>query len=502
VIHSDLASQARSEVAGPRVLPGSAWQCVVICVFLLAATFALLWPTTASLIVAWEDTSLATYTHGYMIVALSFWLLWRDRHRLGAIPATFTPFAAVPLAAVSLLWLICVRAGIQTAHQFLLPIIVWLAICTVLGWRVAVASTFAVGYLYFAVRIWGVINGVLQDATVFAADALLRATGVTAYVEGNLVHLAAGTFEIAGGCSGLHFFIVAFAISALYGEVYRDSWWARLRIVGLALLLAVLTNWVRVYTIILAGDLTDMQHYLVRVEHYRYGWALFAVMMVIFFLIVRRLPASPQGHRELESAGSVGLPSRWPLAVTTSLAAIALGPLWGVLSPVSAATLPQGSALLPSAAVASGSQGAHPSWKPIFRGVDAEHRGYYERGGMRIDGYVAAYASQRQGKELVNDGNSIVGADASIASSRRIEPRGPANELIVQDSAGQQFVLWYFYRIGPLQTDSSLVAQVAYGLRSLTGSPMSTLVALRAPCAPDCDAARASLQGLIDSVEL
>jgi hypothetical protein len=71
----------------------------------------------------------------------------------------------------------------------------------------------------------------------------------------------------------------------------------------------------------------------------------------------------------------------------------------------------------------------------------------------------------------------------------------------VQDSAGEQFVLWYFYRIGSLQTDSSFAAQVAYGLRSLTGSPMSTLVALRAPCAADCDAARASLQGLIDSVD-
>jgi len=503
VTQNPLATQARSEVAGQRVLPGSAWQCAVVCVFLLASTFALLWPTTATLIAAWEDSSVTSYTHGYLVVALSVWLLWRDRHRLQAIPTTLTLAAAVPLAVASGLWIICVRAGIQTAHQFLLPIILWLAIYTVLGWRVAFASAFPVGYLYFAVPVWGAINGVLQDATVVAVDALLRITGVAAYVEGSFVHLAAGTFEIAGGCSGLHYFIVAFAISALYGEVHRDSLGARLRIVAVALVLALLTNWLRVYTIILAGYFTDMQHYLVRVDHSTYGWCVFAVMMVVFFVIVRRLPASAEGQRQPASTDAAALPPKWPLAVTTALAAIAVGPLWSVLAPVSAATLPRDGELLPSATPWSGaSAGARSSWQPVFRGADAEQRGYYERGGMLIEGYAAAYASQTQRKELIGYANSVVGADADIVTSTRIEPRGPANERVVQDAEQKQFVLWYFYRIGSLQTRSTFVAQVAYGVKSLAGSPMSTLVALRAPCGGDCDAARAELQGLIRAVDL
>jgi exosortase A len=495
-----LASQASSEIAGQRALPGAAWRSAVICVFLLASTFALLWPTTVTLIAAWEDQSSTSYTHGYLILALSIWLLWRDRRRLQAIPATLTLFAAVPLAMISLLWLVCVRAGIQTAHQFLLPLILWLAICTVLGWRVAVASAFAVGYLYFAIPVWGAINGTLQDATVVAVDALLRATNVAAYVEGSFVHLAAGTFEIAGGCSGLHYFIVAFAIAALYGEVHRDSLMARLRIVAVALVLALLTNWLRVYTIILAGYFTDMQHYLVRVDHSTYGWAVFAVMMVVFFVIVRRLPTSAEGDQQSAPAESAALPARWPLAVTTALAAMALGPLWSVLAPISAATLPQESRLLPSATPSSGASPGS-SWQPVFRGADAEQRGYYQRGGMLIEGYAAAYASQAQRKELIGYANSLVGADVSVVASTHIEPRGPANELLVQDAERQQFVLWYFYRIGSLQTRSDFVAQVAYGVTSLIGSPMSTVVALRAPCAADCDAARGELQSLIRAVD-
>lgn len=493
-----LATQAGSEVVGERA-PGAAWRCAAICVFLLASTFALLWPTTATLIAAWEDESVTSYTHGYLVVALSIWLLWRDRHRLLAHPATLTLSAAVPLAAISVLWLICVRASIQTAHQFLLPIIVWLSICTALGWRAAVAGIFAVGYLYFAVPVWGAINGVLQDATVVAVEALLRATDVPAYVEGSFVHLAAGTFEIAGGCSGLHYFIVAFAIAALYGEVHRDSWGARLRILAVALVLALLTNWLRVYTIILAGYFTDMQHYLVRVDHSTYGWAVFAVMMVVFFVIVRRLPTAAEEPESAALAQSSALQPKWPLAVTTALAAIALGPLWSVLAPISAAPLPQAGELLPSATPWS-SASAGPSWQPVFRGADLEQRGYYQRGGMRIEGYAAAYASQTQRKELIGYANSLTGADLSIVSSTPIEPRGPANELIVQDTAGAQFVLWYFYRIGSLQTRSDFEAQVAYGVKTLTGSPISTVVALRAPCSTDCDAARAELHAAIRTV--
>jgi len=58
----------------------------------------------------------------------------------------------------------------------------------------------------------------------------------------NYVHIPSGTFEIAGGCSGLHFFIVALAISALYGELQRDSIKIRVALICLAALLVWLAT--------------------------------------------------------------------------------------------------------------------------------------------------------------------------------------------------------------------------------------------------------------------
>jgi len=55
--------------------------------------------------------------------------------------------------------------------------------------------------------------------------------------------------------------IVGLAVAALHGELRRDPW--RVRIVQLALDgdPCLLANWVRVYTIIEAGYLTDMHSY-------------------------------------------------------------------------------------------------------------------------------------------------------------------------------------------------------------------------------------------------
>ncbi|HWK52072.1 MAG TPA: archaeosortase/exosortase family protein, partial [Steroidobacter sp.] len=46
---------------------------------LLVLGFLLFWPTTAALIEQWEDTIRRSYTHGYLIVAMSLWMVWRNR---------------------------------------------------------------------------------------------------------------------------------------------------------------------------------------------------------------------------------------------------------------------------------------------------------------------------------------------------------------------------------------------------------------------------------------
>ncbi|HEX2493209.1 MAG TPA: exosortase-associated EpsI family protein, partial [Steroidobacter sp.] len=113
------------------------------------------------------------------------------------------------------------------------------------------------------------------------------------------------------------------------------------------------------------------------------------------------------------------------------------------------------------------------------------------------------YASQRQGKELIGYRNSILGTStAKIIAHKRIAPQGPATELLLVSESGEESVLWYFYRVGAMQTNRDYVAQTWYAASSLASAPLSSIVALRTACAGDCGAARAALHEFIQAAHL
>lgn len=478
------------------------WLLVTAEVLIVVATLLLLWPTTLSLIQSWEPSSSTTYGHGYLILAISFWLLVRNRYRLEDVTPRPSVLAAVLIIPVAFVWLVTLRASVETAHQLLVPVLLWLAIAAALGMRTAWRTSFPIGYLFFALPVWDLINGVLQTGTVLATDFLLKLSHVNAYVEGNIVHLASGVFEIAGGCSGLHFFIVALALATLYGEISNDTPKVRLQLLALAVTLSILTNWVRVYTIIMAGYLTDMQHYLVRVEHYKFGWIVFAVMMTLYFLIARRFPMSAAtAPAEQKHYAAQALPG---VAAGMAIVSIALlpAPAWNMLVPLVNATAPSQAELLPRDPGTW--QGPRPAssavWQPVFVGADLTALGEYSLAGQHVSMYTAIYLSQAQGRELKGYANSIAGKSAAVISDERRAGQTPMREMVMESDAGTA-VVRYYYRIDTTTLDRDTLAAVSYGLQSLTHAPLSRVVAARAICAPDCNAARAALDDFTNALD-
>lgn len=458
-------------------------------IVLVALPFLLFWPTTQSLLVRWQDAVHRTYTHGLLIVALALWLLWRSRARPMSEPIrAFVPGVAL-LFAGSLLWLIAYRAGLQIVHQALLPLLAFASVVTCFGWAFARCVWLPVGYLYFAIPVWDAINPLLQAISVLAVRLLLRGAGIPAYFSGDTFRIPAGSFEIASGCSGLHFFVVAVALAVLYGEINNDTWRTRLKLIALAGALAMITNWVRIFIIVLAGHMTDMRHYLVSGEHYSFGWFMFAGAMLLFFGIARRWPLEPTSaapvdadvaRREIPRAG-------FALAIAPLLPVVAFNLFDRDLADGPGQVLP--------ASVAGWGAGtsSFQDWRPAFKGADVEQQLAYGTASRTIEAYAATYLRQRQGKEAVGYGNSPLGS----ALSEEGRPRAARNgwiELSAQDSRGQDWLVWYVYRLDEQWYSKPLDLQFAYGLKSLASAPLTSVVALRAPCAGSCETARDLLE--------
>ncbi|HEU4654420.1 MAG TPA: exosortase A [Steroidobacteraceae bacterium] len=463
------------------------WRMRLLVAGCVLAMLLLYWPTTLALSSLWLDTDKTTFTHGFIVLGISFWLMLRD-DRLEQLHPTPSLFAMIAYLLGSIGWLIAYRASIETAHELAFPVIALLAVWSMFGIGAARLAAFPIGFLLFAIPVWDVLTPHLQTVSASMVGYMLHASGIEAYVDGNFVHIPAGIFEIAGGCSGLHFVMVGLALGTLYGELGRDSLKTRSLLVALAFFLAIAANWVRVYVIVVAGHLTNMQHYLVRVEHYRFGWVVFAVMMGLFFWIASRFPSSAVASFTKPETQQSVKPRRRPAYAL----ALLVVPAWALLDPMHSAPVPTDAAMRPSLSGWVGPlRSENTRWNPVFAGADVEDLSTYEdSAGARVWRFVAAYRKQQQGKELVGYNNHLFSDSDTVVDSREIAPG--IRELVLQDGPHRS-VLRFSYHIGKLQTASGLRAQLSYGVQSLWSAPLSRIVAVRTDCVSDCEAARRRL---------
>jgi exosortase A len=454
----------------------------------------LFWPTTLSLIEQWEDTVRRTYTHGYLIVALALWLLWRNRSSWAQVELRPSVFAFVGVLAASVVWLITYRAGVRIAHQALLPAMIFGAFTACYGVAAARRNLLPFGFIYFAIPLWDALNPLLQSASTFAVRMLLRTAGIPAYFSGNTFTLPAGSLEIAGGCSGLHFFIVGVAIAVLYGELNRDSLGTRLKMVALAAVLAMLTNWLRIFIIAIAAHLSDMQHYLVREEHYSFGWVMFVGTMVIFFLVVRRWPVPPEPVADASATSPQTGAIAWHGA-SMALASLLVAPTW-LLADDNVVLLENTPEVMPGRVAGWSTESlTRGDWQPVFIGADLVQRAAFAKDAHTVEGFTAVYANQHQGKELVGFNNSVLGESLNERGRAASAGAGPWTAIEAADWRGDRWLVWYAYRLDQQWYAKTLPMQIQYAVRSLTAAPLSAVVAFRTRCdGEDCSAARTILR--------
>jgi exosortase A len=470
-------------------------------VALLLAVPALYWPASRSLIVSWLDSDVTTYTHGFLIVLISGWLVWKAQARAivpdpGLRTSGERLAVAMLLLALVLAWQFAYRAGVQTATQLLLLPLMGCAVLALFGRNAARAVRFPLAYLLFAVPVWDYLNPLAQWSSIFVVRFLLRLAGIPAYFDATTVHLPAGTFEIAHGCSGLHFIIVALALAALLGELRGDHWRRRLGWLLVAGALAMVTNWLRIFTVILAGHLTDMQHYLVRVSHYSYGWVLFLLAMAVLFLLERRVPVrtTPVDAHPASAVGRTVVASPWTLAICGLLA------LPVALNAFIDAQLQAEPALPAALPSIPGWNAVHADspWHPRQLNPDLEWHVQFSDVSSTVHLYQAEYREQRQGKKLGGLGNRLEG-DSDVVAATTMSAAGRDFRALRLTRNGAESLLWFTYVVDGRAFTSATRAQLWYSwITLISARPSNSIaIALWSPCDPDCTAADAALNRFV-----
>lgn len=408
----------------------------------------------------WTST---TFGHCLFIGPVIGWLVWQRRAELARMtPAAWLPgLVIVGIGGVA--WFAGAAAGVALARHLGLLVILQGLVLALLGPQVARGLLFPLLYAVFLVPFGEAMEGPLQRATVAMVLPLLHLAGVPAQVNGVLITIPNGYFEVAEACSGAKFVIAMLAFGVLVANVCFVSWRRRLAFLAAALVVPVFANGLRAFGTIYAAHLTSVAA-ATGFDHIVYGWVFFALVMAAVLAIGWRWFDRDPDAAWIDPATLP--PMRAPadpwLAAALALMIAAAFPAWAGVIDSRQDRLPARIAL---PQVPGWHQVAAPpraAWSPYYPGADHFLLGSYADGsGARVDLAIAVYAAQREGHELVGFGiGPLREADRWVrvatlsplagGAAMRISAPGPVERIVVS-----------WYRIGGTTTASPAVAKLA-----------------------------------------
>ncbi len=459
------------------------------------------WDTFAHLFSQWNNVDNGEYAHGWLIVAVVVYLIWDKRLVLAKMQPRldFRPVVLLPI--IGFLWLIGALIDTNLLQIISVILILMLSVWFALGYRVAKVLLFAMLFIFFATPVWLPLQTIFQTFTVHAVYQMLVVMDIPVIRDGYLLTIPEGSFAVLEACSGLRYFLVAFALSTLFSYLNFYRFKIRLLYVLLFLVASLLANWLRVFVVIYAGHLTQMEHPYIH-DHANLGWYIFLVMIVgLYWFGYKYLPKwdMPPPKKEKRSEVSNGQLMVTPVkgaAVLLVLALLVAPPGLSAYLSGSVQMLPKNVgmpdigewALLP----ASQDGLLLPDYKQADLTIGAAYQGQLEM----VQAAVSFYSSSQRGVSLIDHANQIVdGVQWSLLASEKSQQvqGGQIKEVIVRPLMGPERVVWYWYRVGGRDATDKYEAKMFEVFGVLAGRPDGALIMISAGYNINPDEARAVL---------
>ena len=254
---------------------------------------------------------------------LALCLLYGARHRVANAMIRPRPWALLLLIPCSIAAVFFWRSDIEVLQLLLLPPVVLFAVLAAFGTAVTRAVAVPIAFLYFAVPAWNVVlTAPMQSLTVWVTRLLTPLAGLPASFQGNLISFQNGiTFEITPACSGVGFLVQGLAIATLLGALEQASLARRLRLLASMIPVALVSNWIRVLTIIELGYSSRMHSTLATSNHVAFGYFLFVLALVAYVWFATRQPLPGPAAETTE----VATRSMWHPSAAYALVLVVLG---------------------------------------------------------------------------------------------------------------------------------------------------------------------------------
>jgi exosortase A len=268
-----------------------------------------------------------TYSHGLLILPICLWLAWRDKVSLIQIKPQASLFGLIPLFAGLFGWLVGTLADVNVVEQFGALLALLSLVPLILGLQLSKRLWFPLAFAFFMVPAGEFLVPPLMKYTADATVIALQWSGIPVYRENMHFTLPTGRWSVVEACSGLRYVIAAVVLACLFSYLNYKTWTKRILFTVACLVLAIVANWIRAYTVVLVGHWSDMK-YGTGDDHIYFGWVFFGLCMMGIFWMGSKWRELNDGPEEIAADAQKTIAN--PKSITIS-AAIAIAGLLSLI---------------------------------------------------------------------------------------------------------------------------------------------------------------------------
>ena len=266
-------------------------------------TFAF-WNATGDMFHRWN--TMKEYGYGYLIPVITAFLVWQRRVQLAETEFRPTWWGVWVILLGGVLFFLGEVATTYTLAQYALVIVILGIALAFMGWQAFRLVMGPLALLFFMVPlppfIFNTLSTKLQLISSSLGVAVIRAFGISVYLEGNVIDLGSYKLQVVEACSGLRYLFPLASLSFVAAYLYRVEFWKRALVFLSSAPITVLMNSFRIGVIgvlVEYGGPGQAEGFL----HYFEGWVIFMACMGILFLEMALLARIGRRRRLAEVFG-------------------------------------------------------------------------------------------------------------------------------------------------------------------------------------------------------
>ncbi|HWR17291.1 MAG TPA: exosortase A [Terriglobales bacterium] len=475
---------------------------IIVFTVALCGLIVIYWQTVSQLVATWDS---AEYSHCYLIVPISLYLIWTGKNRARAILPRPELLALCLLPLFGVVWFAGDLGNVRILQQMAFVGTVMALAWAVFGTAAVRAYRFPLAFLVFAVPFGESVIPPLQDFTAIATLKLLTWSGIPVVMEGHFILVPNGVWEVAEACAGARYLLSSFVLGLVFAHLVYRSTKRRIIFMVLAVVFPIAANAIRAYGIVALGYISD-NRIAVGVDHLIYGWIFFSLVTLVLFSIGFRWRETEPERLEFAAVdASIAPLSSKTLAIVAVTALLisavpATASYWVShrIAPIRAGTT------VPTIKSPWQAEPFSPaSWISESNTASFTQSVAYSNSQKRVRLYFAFYSVGGNGIDLNSSGKHLLASQWSAASkgTRLAEIDGKQTQLIElitpPDTVGQR-VYWTWYWVNGEFTSSPYQVKALQAKARLTAKfPASAVVAISADYVADPAEARTILQDFV-----